>query len=464
MSADLPPPKLALDTAQRIERERTRLAWGSWVQYVDGVPFALALAVLMSGWWPALGNTPPAWCAAWFATVVAWSAVTSFNLQYYLRNEAKYPTAFWWRAGLAQCIAHGAIWGASMWVFWDAGNPVNQAILCTITLGLMVGVFFAVGTDFVILLAELLVVTAIVCGAFLYHREPLAQVFLVMLPLFTCVLLNYGQRFAKNVRTSLQLRFENETLIDAVSRANTAKSEFLASMSHELRTPLNAIIGYADMIRTGVLGPVQPARYSEYADDIAGSGAHLLKVINDILDLAKIEAGRRELNVVALRLSEVARDAVRFVEPQAARAHVEIMLDMKYDAIVRADERAVKQMLINLLSNAVKFSRPGGLAIVFCEISGDNRVAFGVKDTGVGMTAAMQEKALEPFTQAGDKLTVEGHGTGLGLPIVKGLVEAHQGRLKIDSTPGAGSRIWVEFPPERLIRRAQAAAQLSAVS
>jgi signal transduction histidine kinase len=181
-------------------------------------------------------------------------------------------------------------------------------------------------------------------------------------------------------------------------------------------------------------------------------------MINDLLDLAKIEAGKRDFAFAALDLGTVAQEAMTLVEPQAARAMVSLRLDVKQSAIVKADARAVKQMIINLLSNAVKFSKAGGLAVVFCEVGSDNRVAFGVKDTGIGMTPEMLEKAIQPFAQeSGDAFTVEGRGTGLGLPIVKGLIEAHQGQLHLESTPGVGSKIWLEFPAERLLRRAVAA-------
>jgi signal transduction histidine kinase len=458
MSAVEPQPFSTPDTAERIEREKIRLAFGTWVQYVDGVPFAVALAMMMSGAWPAIGSTAPHVAATWVACVVFWSVATSVSFQYYRANEAKHTLAHWRNVLTAQVFAHAIVWGSFAWTFWEPGNSANQAIVCTVTLALMVACFFALSSYYRLLVVELVLLALTACAAFLHYGGPLAHLFTALLPLFTALLINYGRTFAQNTDANLHMRFENETLIDAVNRANKAKSEFLASMSHDLRTPLNAIIGYADMMKAGTLGPVEPARYREYIDDIASSGAHLLRMINDILDLAKIEAGKRELNIVALRLSEVAKDAMRLVGPQAAQVHVELMFDPKHDAVVRADERAVKQMLVNLLSNAVKFSRAGGIAIVFCEILADNRVVFGVKDTGTGMTVEMQKKALEPFTQASDKMTVEGHGTGLGLPIIKGLIEAHQGMLKIESTPNVGSRIWVEFPPERLIRRIAVAA------
>jgi signal transduction histidine kinase len=220
---------------------------------------------------------------------------------------------------------------------------------------------------------------------------------------------------------------------------------------------LNAILGYADLMRQRTFGPIAPARYAVYIDDIHSSGAHLLKMINDLLDLAKIEAGKREFNFENVSLKEIAQEAVKLVEPQADRALVTVMLNIKHDVVVKADARAAKQMITNLLSNAVKFSRTGGIAVLFCEVLADDRIAFGVKDTGVGMSPEMQQRAIEPFTQEADVYTVEGHGTGLGLPIVKGLIEGHQGSLKIDSIAGAGSKVWVEFPPERLLRKAEAA-------
>jgi signal transduction histidine kinase len=278
-----------------------------------------------------------------------------------------------------------------------------------------------------------------------------------MLPVFFLILANYSRQAARRYDVALRLRFENEALAVDLIRANEAKSRFLASMSHELRTPLNAVIGYADLMRQRTFGPIMPARYAGYIDDIHASGSHLLKLINDLLDLAKIEAGKREFAFAAVNLKSVMQEALKLVEPQAERALVNLMVDVKCDAIVKADHRAVKQMIVNLLSNAVKFSRTGGIAVLFCETLSDERTLVGVKDTGIGMTAEMQRRALEPFVQESDSYTVEGHGTGLGLPIVKALIEAHQGRLLIESVPGAGSKVWIEFPPERLLRKAEAA-------
>ena len=455
MPAERAKPNQAAETAAKIEQEIIRLGFGSWLQYVDGIPFAIGIAAIMSGLWPTLGNTDPLIAITWVLAEVVWSFVALMLLRHYLARPERYPSQTWQNLQYANFVAHGLVWGGLVWVFWDAGNTVNQAILCILALGVIVAMFFLTVANFRLLCTSLATLTVVVWSAFLTHEGALAQVFSIVFPLFAALLLRYGHQLSVNIRDTLRLRFENEALAEAVIRANRAKSDFLSSMSHELRTPLNSIIGYADLIRHETFGPVQPERYAGYVEDIAASGQHLLKMINDLLDLAKIEAGKREFNVAPVNLSEVARDVMRLIEPMAERAHVGVIFEPKRDIVVRADERAVKQMLLNLLSNAVKFSKAGGIAVIIMDVAPGDRAIFGVKDTGTGMTIEDQQKALEPFEQASGADTVEGHGTGLGLPIVKGLIEAHQGQLRIESTKDIGSKIWVEFPPERLVHANQ---------
>jgi two-component system cell cycle sensor histidine kinase PleC len=228
-------------------------------------------------------------------------------------------------------------------------------------------------------------------------------------------------------------------------------------MSHELRTPLNAIIGYSDLMLQRTFGPIAPARYGSYVQDIHDSGSHLLHMINDLLDLAKIEAGKQPMRFGPVRLRDIVDDAMRLVEPQAARGHVSVTVNLAADAVVNADERAMKQILINLLSNAIKFTNPGGLVVVFCQRAPGGRLAFGVKDTGVGMSADVQARAMQPFEQGGDVYTVEGRGTGLGLTICQSLAEAHQGQLRLESSPGVGSKVWLDLPAERILKDSAAA-------
>ncbi len=233
-------------------------------------------------------------------------------------------------------------------------------------------------------------------------------------------------------------------------KANRAKSEFLASMSHELRTPLNAIIGFSDVIRHETFGKVQPDKYRGYVDDIHDSGCHLLSLINDVLDMAKIEAGRFELHKVTVDIGATVTNALRLVGAQAAEAG--LTLESRIDPGVRliADERAAKQIFVNLLSNAVKFTKPGGRVTAFAEQRGD-AVRIGVEDTGIGMTRDGLAKALEPFGQVSHTVTVEGRGTGLGLPLVKALIESHGAVFGIESAPDRGTRVWGDFPANAVV-------------
>jgi signal transduction histidine kinase len=456
--SETPDPRPLIDATDQIEREQLRASYGTWIRYFDGLPFAVCFTLLMSGAFPAIGDTGFLASVTWLASRVLWSLGAYAAFTFYQHHEAEHAPRFWTRLQMAIRATDALFWTWFMWVFWQPGNYANQAILCGTMVGVIAATFMSQTANRQALMAALGVYAVGVLAVLLSYDGPVAQVFVIVFPLFMALLFSYAVDTTAKFADLLKLRFENEALVAQVTRANKAKSDFLASMSHELRTPLNAIIGYADIMRQGTFGPISHPRYGEYVGHIADSGQHLLKMINDLLDLAKIEAGGREIHATPIRLSEVAAEAIRYVEPQANRAHVSIMLDVKRDSIVRADERATTQMVINLLSNAVKFSNPGGLAVVFCDILPGERCQLGVKDTGVGMTVEMQRKALEPFTQASDKMTVEGRGTGLGLPIIKGLIEAHQGQLRIESSAGIGSKIWVEFPPERLMRRTEVAA------
>jgi PAS domain S-box-containing protein len=244
-------------------------------------------------------------------------------------------------------------------------------------------------------------------------------------------------------------------------RANSAKSHFLASMSHELRTPLNAILGFSDAMLQETLGPVGPPKYREYVGDIFSSGRHLLSLINDVLDMAKIEAGKLELNPEAIDVAELAAEALRCVVPLASAASLRLEEDVPRGLTISADARALRQILTNLLSNAVKFTKPGGSVTIFARRSGDGGLSIGVRDTGIGMTKTGIVKALQPFGQVAPRTTIEGRGTGLGLPIVKALVEAHGGIFRIESTPQIGTSVWGEFPLASSGRAAKLTAPLA---
>ncbi|HUN50216.1 MAG TPA: PAS domain-containing sensor histidine kinase, partial [Candidatus Sulfotelmatobacter sp.] len=242
--------------------------------------------------------------------------------------------------------------------------------------------------------------------------------------------------------------------------ANRAKSEFLANMSHELRTPLNAIIGFSEIVRSETHGPLGSPKYREYIGDVHGAGQHLLNVINDILDLSKVEAGRAELNEEVLDVRAAVAGALTVIRPRLRQLGHRLLLDIPDDLpLLRADALRLKQILINLLSNAVKFTPPAGRIEVATAVTDEGGLQIAISDSGIGIAKGDIAKALAPFGQVESSLNRRFEGTGLGLPLTKKLVELHQGSLRIDSEPGQGTMVTVVFPPARAVAPAPVVAR-----
>jgi two-component system cell cycle sensor histidine kinase PleC len=257
-----------------------------------------------------------------------------------------------------------------------------------------------------------------------------------------------------------------ETARAAAEDAAQSRVAFLAAMTHELRTPLNAILGFSEVLQHEMFGPLGNDRYREYAGIIHKSGSHLLSIVNDVLDMAKVEAGKLELYLEPVDLCRIVIDCVRSVEPMVARSRVCVRVDL-HDRIgfVQADEKRLRQMLLNLLSNAIKFTHAQGevgISVFRC----GNFIAIAVSDTGIGMKNGDIEKALEPYGQLDNALVrrhekalepygqldnalVRRHtGTGLGLPLTNQLAMLHGGALRIESAPGAGTTVTIFIPGE----------------
>ncbi len=232
--------------------------------------------------------------------------------------------------------------------------------------------------------------------------------------------------------------------------ANWAKSQFLANMSHELRTPLNCVIGFSDMLKQQYFGPIGDDRYIEYANDISMSGNHLLGVINDILDVSKIELGEFELEEESMEVSDIVDACIIMIEDKARLGNVAIkrVLPDNFPGLF-GDERRVKQALLNLVSNAVKFTKPGGYVMIECKLDGDGGINLIVVDTGVGISPSDIERVLQPFGQVADSQTRGYEGTGLGLSIASSLTELHGGKLDIESVVDMGTRVALIYPASR---------------
>jgi len=245
---------------------------------------------------------------------------------------------------------------------------------------------------------------------------------------------------------------ELERTRDEAARANHAKSQFLANMSHELRTPLNAIIGFSEVMATERLGPIGSPRYREYVCDIARSGHHLLDLINEILDLAKVESGNMTLNEEAVEPGALVEECCHLLAGQARNAGLALRLDVAPGLPAAwADPLRLRQVLINLLSNAVKFTPSGGDVVCGARRAPDGGLVLSVADTGIGMTEAELARAMQPFQQIESHLTRRHGGTGLGLPLARLLVELHGGRMTVDTRPGPGSAIGIALPPARTL-------------
>ena len=248
-------------------------------------------------------------------------------------------------------------------------------------------------------------------------------------------------------RTEAELREAKDT----AEKASRQKSEFLAKISHELRTPLNAILGFSEVMRMERFGEIQNEKYRGYVNDIHASGAHLLSLINDLLDLSKVEAGKLELNFTSVALTEVIEHAVKMVQEQATSGRVILRRTIPADLPnVVADYRSMSQIMLNLLTNAIKFTDPGGQVIISAQLTKAGELKLRVKDTGLGMTEAEIKEALEPFR----RITTDGRdvpGTGLGLPLTKALAEANRASFEISSEPRKGTLIEITFPTTRVL-------------
>ena len=238
---------------------------------------------------------------------------------------------------------------------------------------------------------------------------------------------------------------------DAAVTASNAKTIFLANISHELRTPLNAIIGFSDVMGSEIFGPVGCKQYQDYVGDIHEAGLLLLSLINDLLDMAKIEAGQEELSEQQVNVSKTVKSALKMVKDRAAESTISISHNVENGVpALWADQRKLHQILTNLLSNAIKFTEPGGRVSLNVWCRPDSGFVFQVTDSGIGIARADIPKALSQFGQIDSALNRKFDGSGLGLPLAKTFVELHGGSLDLQSEPGVGTTVTVRFPASRI--------------
>ena len=410
------------ETDERIRREVVRAIVGGWTRYFDGLGFALLLSAVFCGFLFSVGSTPLAFAVAWMAIFIVWSCASYALRSYYLQNPNRYRARRWEQIWGVAWFFQGLIWSLLAWWFFEPGHSANNALICIVILGVLVANFYQLGPSFAVLSSSLVSIGSVTWASFLWHDGEIPAVLSVVFPLFVVFLLSQAWGAARQYADAIRLRFANETLAQdldkariAAEKANHAKSEFLANMSHELRTPLNAILGFSEIVERALYGAHTAPKYGEYAGYIRSAGLHLLNIVNDVLDISKIEAGQMQ------------------VRPEWV------------DTRVFADRRAAHQILLNLLSNALKFTPPGGSIFVSIDAT-ETGAQLTVRDTGCGIAADLLPGLFQPFVQTDNTFERAKGGTGLGLALVRSLARLHGGDARIESVLGAGTTVTVVFP------------------
>lgn len=302
------------------------------------------------------------------------------------------------------------------------------------------------------------------------HETFLNNNFFLLVAMAVGVFTSYTQELyirQNFINTQLLLREKgrSDQLLDETRASSQAKTEFLAVMSHELRTPLNAILGFSQILKQQMFGPIGSEKYKGYIEDIYSSGSHLLSLITDILDLSKAEAGRLSLREEVVNLTDVLDGCMRMFRERAAEGGVRLRFDMPETSVkLRADPRLLRQSFINLISNAVKFTERGGAVVLSIGRMVDGSVCVRVEDTGIGIAQEDIAKVVEPFVQVESAYSRGYDGTGLGLPLAKKIMELHSGALDIESEIGIGTVITAHFPADHVLDGAGSSEQADGVA
>jgi len=374
----------------------------------------------------------------------------------------------WLRLGTVANLLYVMGWTSLGWLLWKPGNDFNHLLIQLVLATTLTAHAALVGPSRPVAVPAFCWYGVVMTLVPLQAHSTIYNYLAAVTPFYVGYVAVMARQHHRRARAALEMTEERNGLLaelvcaklesdhgrEKAEAASLAKSQFLANMSHELRTPLNAIIGFSELISTRIFEGESERNY-EYAGMIHSSGLHLLTLINDILDLAKIEAGRWKLEEHDLDLHRTAADALQLVAWKAEAAVVMLCNEVPAELpFLYADARAIKQMLINLLSNAVKFTQNGGAITVFAEEDAFGNLEFGVADTGIGISPEDIQRVFDSFGQGKHDVAIADKGTGLGLAIVKGLAEGHGGTVTLDSDVGRGTRVTITFPGNRLHPRA----------
>jgi two-component system cell cycle sensor histidine kinase PleC len=390
------------------------------------------------------------------------SALMATAYQYYDDSEGDVES---WLQCFVMIQAFGsAAWGLMPWLCWEPGNTLNHMFIAASAMAVIAGLVVARGSNMRMYISNLMPLSLMMSGRFLFGDNITDIVIGCIAPFVAFQLWYTGRPLVLRMGEDARLRFKvedlarelEETRDEALRKrfeaetANASKTAFLANMSHELRTPLNAILGFSEIIAQECFGPVGSERYRDYAGDIHASGAHLLSLINDLLDVAKIEAGRMDIAPYPLDAVRTFDIALKLIGTKAREKDQALVIAVEENAPgLYADERALKQILINLVSNAVKFTPLGGRIEVIGSRAANGDFQIMVRDNGPGIPREKIDNIFQPFNQVDNRFDRQAGGTGLGLALVRGLAELHGGRAWMESEFGRGCSVFVTLPLEK---------------
>lgn len=453
--------KLAPERLAKLELDQLRIVEKNVQPAAYAMPaFALVLTAMLAAWVPA--EQLMYWFAAVCLSSVRYWAGHKF-LE--LKNPSPADVRKWHHGLAAMTFASNAIWMYPEFAFYGTCSETGQMLFalvagCSLAAGVaMLAPSGVMVWSAIVPYSAALILPPLLHGGAFHYGLALLGVGLSLFILHLARTMHIGARdlfLTREDKNELieQLaaeKIESDKARRRAEAASQAKSEFLANMSHELRTPLNAILGFSEIMKGQVFGTLGSPQYVEYAGHIHGSGQHLLGLINDVLDLARIEAGRFVVRAVEINVREAATGALKLFEVRAGQSNIALKLDVEARLpLLLADERAMRQILLNLISNAVKFTPGGGTVNVFARRSALGGMELGVRDTGAGIDPADLDTVFEAFGQGRHDIAINEKGTGLGLPIVRGLVESHGGKVHLSSELGKGTTVTCYFPRERL--------------
>ena len=428
-----------------------------------------ALSLLTIALWPTADRVH---LLSWAVGLAGWTMLRFALARLYLSQERAVEEV--WRWTLAFAVGSGvagSLWGSSIFLIGglqaDSAKLVTAFVMAALSAAAIAGYTNSL-IAFVAFIAPALLPYAARLIWFDGTPSPMIGAFVVF---WGWLLWSMARHLNDGFKEGVALTLQNRSLVDRLTKArdraeaaSLAKTRFLANMSHELRTPLNAIIGYSELMATRTLGPIGNPKYEPYAQHILDSGTHLLHVVNQVLDVSKLEAGKIDLTEDTIDVAEMLAGAAAFVGPAATHDQIAVRIELPPDLPhLRGDATKLRQAVLNLLSNAVKFTPAGGKVEIGATRTAAKGLAIMIVDTGVGIPPEDVERVTVPFAQLENKEhmkrlralknDVGRTSTGLGLPLAKMLAELHRGRLTLESQLGKGTTAWLEFPCDRVIER-----------